>query len=163
MAEARQKSCTVMVDKEKQSGDPETFISQYRVLWSTKVHVALNLVGDVRLPVLHGVLSLNVRIPCDDATSFVYEVEIQKTDENSLAIETNKRSILRTFALFYDRTSLFTSFGPVIRRESLARNHEKRGTGKSSRFSAILWLISWLVMQFSFRLTRVWRREFYRA
>lgn len=156
-----------MVDKEKQSGDPETFISQYRVLWSTKVHVALNLWSVMFGYPCYGVLSLNVRIPCDDATSFLYEAEIRKTDERErespLAIETNKRSILRTFALFYDRTSLFTSFGPVIRRESSARNHEKRGTGKSSRFSAILWLISWLVMQFSFRLTRVWRREFYQA
>ena len=111
----------------------------------------------------YGVLSLNVGILCDDATSFLYEMEIQKTDESPLAIETNRRSILRMFALFYDRTSLFTSFGPVIRRESFARNHEKRGTGKSSRFSAILWLISWLVMQFSFRSTRVRGREFYQA
>lgn len=79
--EARQKSCTVMVDKEKQSGDPETFISQYRVLWSTKVHVALNLWSVMFGYPCYGVLSLNVRIPCDDATSFLYEAEIRKTDK----------------------------------------------------------------------------------
>lgn len=45
------------MDKEEESEDPETFISQYRVLWSTKMHVALNLVGDVRLLVLRCIVA----------------------------------------------------------------------------------------------------------
>lgn len=125
------------------------------------------VVGDVRLPVLRCIVAKRSNSLWRCNVIFVRSGDSknrrERERESPLAIETNKRSILRTFALFYDRTSLFTSFGPVIRRENSARNHEKRGTGKSSRFSAILWLISWLVMQFSFRLTRVWRREFYQA